>query len=178
MTERSVLKKRSGKLGIVVAAQILFLLVLAGSYWAAGVWGREIRLHTIPVDPRDMLYGDYVTLTYEMSRLKPEMWKEAGKAPKKGDVVYVVLMQDKDGVFHPEAAYGAKPASVSGDMVVMKGRVEYDMGEAIAVRYGLERYYVPEGTGKELEKRAGDMVVRVKIAPWGQARIVGLESSG
>ena len=32
--------------------------------------GREIVLKTVPVDPRDLFRGDYVTLRYDISRLQ------------------------------------------------------------------------------------------------------------
>jgi uncharacterized membrane-anchored protein len=31
--------------------------------------GREIRLAVIPIDPRDLFLGDYVTLRYDISRV-------------------------------------------------------------------------------------------------------------
>lgn len=165
---------RSRLLLMLVAVQILFLLGMAGSYYAAGWWGKEIRLQTEPVDPRDLLYGDYVILNYDISRLEPDIWKESGAKPDKGTVIYLVLKPDANGIYHPTAAYGEKPAT-SGEEVVLKGRVDYSWDRAITVKYGLERYYVPEGTGKDLENHVGDMVVRVKVAPWGQKRISGLE---
>ncbi|MDF2815384.1 MAG: hypothetical protein K0Q81_1584 [Paenibacillus sp.] len=166
--------RRSRRLLLLVALQILFLLGLSGSYYAAGWWGDEIRLQTVPVDPRDLLYGDYVILNYEISSLKPELWKESGEKPDNGDVIYVALKPDNNGIYRPIGAYADKP-EVNGDEVVLKGRVSYSWDEAITVKYGLERYYIPEGTGAELEKQTGDTIVQVKIAPWGQMRITGLE---
>ncbi|WP_246066788.1 GDYXXLXY domain-containing protein [Paenibacillus koleovorans] len=170
-------KKRNRRPGLLLAlvlAQMLFLLGLAGSYYAVGWWGKEIRLQTVPVDPRDLLYGDYVTLQYEISRLKPELWKGGGEQPEQGDVVYVVVKPGGNGVHSAAGIYGDKPSVGEGE-AVLKGRVDYSWNEAIVVKYGLERYYIPEGTGKELEQRAGDLIVQVKVASWGQSRIVGLE---
>jgi uncharacterized membrane-anchored protein len=173
MAELGASKRLTRRLLWLVVAQVLFLLAVAGSYYATGLWGKEIRLKTVPVDPRDILYGDYVRLSYEISSLKPELWKEPGSEPERGDVIYVVLKPDH-GLYQPAAAYRSKPQTVD-DEVVLKGRVDYSWNEAIAVKYGLEKYYVPEGTGQDLEKKASDMVVRVKVAPWGQAKISGLE---
>ena len=33
--------------------------------------GTDVTLQTRPVDPRDLLRGDYVTLSYEISRVPP-----------------------------------------------------------------------------------------------------------
>ncbi|MDF2671218.1 MAG: hypothetical protein K0R67_3524 [Paenibacillus sp.] len=166
--------RRSRRLLLLVALQTLFLLGLSGSYYAAGWWGEEIRLQTEPVDPRDLLYGDYVILNYEISSLKPELWKESGEKPDSGEVIYVVLKPDNEGIYRAIGAYADKPA-VSGDEKIIKGKVSYSWDEAITVKYGLERYYVPEGTGGELEDKTKDTIVQVKIAPWGQMRITGLE---
>lgn len=169
---RSRFGSRSRLLLVLVLCQILFLLGLAGSYYATDWWGEEIRLQTKPVDPRDLLYGDYVTLSYEISQLDPSLWQDA-EQPKRGESIYVVLKPDTGGVYRPTAAYGDKPA-VSAEEAVLKGRVNYSWDRAITVQYGLERFYVPEGTGQELEEAARDTIVRVKIAPWGQSRLIGL----
>jgi len=51
---------------------------------------------------------------------------------------------------------------------------------SFALRFNLERYYVPEGSGLRLEKagRLHPLKVRVSIAPWGQARIAKVEEIG
>lgn len=167
------LKSRPWLAGILVLLQILFLCGIALSYYAVGWFGTEIKLKTVPVDPRDYLYGDYVTLSYDISRIKPELWHEKESLPNNGDAVYV-LLKPVNGLYEPAGAYAAKPSTKPGE-VVLKGVVQYSWNEAITVKYGLEKYYVPEGTGEELEKQASDMIVRVKVATWGQAKIEGLE---
>lgn len=162
---------------LITLLQMLFLIGLAGTSYAAIWFGKEVRLATAPVDPRDILYGDYVTLSYEMSRLSPELWQGKGDLPKRGDVVYVVLRSDAEGMYAPAAFDSRKPAAAEGEAVI-KGIVQYRWAEEVVVRYGLERYYVPEGTGKALEEEAGNLIVTVNIAPWGQAVITGVESAG
>ncbi|TBL81565.1 GDYXXLXY domain-containing protein [Paenibacillus thalictri] len=164
---------RFTRLLLLTAAQALFLLAIAASYMAVGAWGQEIRLKTEPIDPRDAMYGDYVILNYEISRLKMPLWKEGTAKPEDGQTVYVVVKPEGD-IYEPVAVYGSKPA-VSADQVALKGRVDYSGYDQFSVKYGLERYYVPEGTGGELEKKAGNTVVRVKVASWGQSRISEIE---
>ncbi|NHN30025.1 GDYXXLXY domain-containing protein [Paenibacillus agricola] len=168
-------KRRMLLLLIVVMVQVLFLSGIAGSYYAVGWFGTEIKIKTIPVDPRDFLYGDYVTLSYEISVLKPSLWKESGDKPDEGERVYVALKPAANGIYEAVGVYRSKPA-VSPDQAVLQAIVAYSWEESIHVLYGMERYYVPEGTGKELENQASNMIVRVKIASWGQARISGLEA--
>ncbi|MCZ8519004.1 MULTISPECIES: GDYXXLXY domain-containing protein [Paenibacillus] len=182
---------RARRLWIIAftAAQALVLAGIALSYYAVGWYGQELRLRTVPVDPRDIFYGDYVTLSYEISRLEGTLWKEA-EPPKRGDTAYVVVKPGSDGISVPVAAYRSKPALAAGE-TALKGIVQYgwvkgngnssdenfneSFHENFSVRYGIERYYVPEGTGKALEKQAAHLTVRVKSAPWGQPVIESIE---
>ena len=52
--------------------------------------GMEIRLSVIPVDPRDLLRGDYVDLSYALSRLSPDRI-EGGEALSVDQTIYVTL---------------------------------------------------------------------------------------
>lgn len=175
MTDKATIltKKRPLFVGMLVLLQVLFVCGLAGSYYAAGWFGVEIRLKTVPVDPRDLLYGDYVVLGYEISRLDPGLWQEKSELPKNGDKVHV-LLKPVNGLYEAAGVYSAKPAVKPGE-VVLRGTVQYSWNQSIHVNYGLEKYYVPEGTGKELEDQARNMIVTVKVAPWGQAKIESLE---
>ena len=52
--------------------------------------GHEVRLAVVPVDPRDLLRGDYIVLSYGISRLDND--KLAGDdAFAVGDPIYVTL---------------------------------------------------------------------------------------
>ena len=154
---------------IFVVLQILFLSGITFSYYMVDWYGKEIKLQTEPFDPRDIFQGDYVILNYTISTIPNSLWE--GKDPAEhGDVIYVVL-KPVNQVYETAAAYPDKPSGLSGDEVVLKGRVDYPSPDSIRVRYGLERYYVPEGTGKVLEEQSKDMIVHVKIAPWGQVKI-------
>ena len=162
------MKNRSRWLALLVLAQALVLLGLAGSSYAAVWFGKEIRLQTVPVDPRDILYGDYVTLSYEISRLSPSIWQ--GKTlPEEGDAIYVAVAPKGD-VYEAVAAYPNRVAAPS-EGALLKGLVELQWDREIVVRYGLERYYVPEGAGLALERQAGNLVVVAKVAPWGRATL-------
>jgi len=60
------------------------------------------------------------------------------------------------------------------DEVVIRGLVNYRSDEQIFVKYGLERYYVPEGEGKGWEQERASLRVRAAVAPWGRARLESL----
>ncbi|MCS7462651.1 GDYXXLXY domain-containing protein [Paenibacillus doosanensis] len=173
MIGNRTIAKRSWLLSILVALQVLFLGGIAVSYYAVGWFGNEIKLQTEPVDPRDLLYGDYVTLGYQISRVDKSLW-HSGNLPDEGEKVYVLLKRQQDGLFDAAGVYSAKPAVQPGEAVLI-GTVSSVWGDSLGLTYGLERYYVPEGTGQELEKQAGNMIVTVKAASWGAARIMALE---
>ncbi|GGG02877.1 GDYXXLXY domain-containing protein [Paenibacillus abyssi] len=156
----------------LVLLQVIVLLGLAFSYIAVDWYGKEIRLETAPVDPRDLFYGDYVILNYEISRLPDEMWHGGAAQPERGQRAYVLLRPSTE---HPElyeaaGIYDERPDAGTED-VVLKARVEYAWDGNIELTYGFERYYVPEGTGKALEEQRENMQVAIKVAPWGQAKL-------
>ena len=163
---------RTRVLLIMIVLQVLFLSGLTLSYYMVEWVGKDIKLQTAPLDPRDLYHGDYVTLNYKISSLPLSQWK-GKEAAERGDAVYVVLKQD-NGVYGAIAAYPDRP-DLNSDEVLLKGKVDYSMGDTIRIRYGLERYYVPESTGKALEEKSKNMIVHVKIAPWGQVKISWLE---
>jgi uncharacterized membrane-anchored protein len=165
---------------LLVAAVMLQLLFLAGvavSYYAVGWFGKEIRIQTAPIDPRDFLYGDYVRLNYDISQLKKSLWRESSPIPKQGEAIYVVLKQTSPQAkptYEAIGIYAQRPA-VKDDEAAVKGRLEYDDGNQLHIAYGLEKYYVPENTGKKLEQQAGQMIAAIKVAPWGRSIIERLE---
>lgn len=166
--------RRSWLLGLLVLLQLLFLGGIALSYYAVGWFGTEIKLKTVPVDPRDYLYGDYVVLGYDISRLDSSLWKVSDRKPKSGDHVFVLLKPGAGGFYEARGVYASKPSPQAGE-VVLTGSIVNSWEDTISMKYGLEKYYVPEGTGRELEKQAGNLVAKVKVASWGQAKITALE---
>lgn len=157
----------------VILLQVLFLLGMAGSYYAIDKAGEEIRLKTIPVDPRDILYGDYVILQYEISNVPKELWLSE-KLPEYRDRVYVLL--ENDGMYHKVVAASIEKPEVGEGEVLLSGRYMYEVdASTLAIEYGIEQYYIPENTGKDLENSSGNLEVFVKIAPWGQFKIDRLE---
>jgi uncharacterized membrane-anchored protein len=144
--------------------------------------GREIVLEVIPVDPRSLFRGDYVALGYDISRVPVT----DGVPPlRRGSVIYVTLQKTGDR-WHPLASSTTKPENLPPDQVVIKGRVDYASaptppatGQA-NVHYGIEDFFVPEGTGQDLEKLVGQKKLDALIAidDSGNAGIKGLMVEG
>jgi uncharacterized membrane-anchored protein len=165
---------RSRWLALLIVLQVLTLAGILASQYAVLWFGKEIELKTAPIDPRDLFYGEYVTLNYEISRLPVSVW-HGRELPERGDRIDVLLRPAADDRKLYEAVRAAPHLSASGnDEVVIRGLVNARSDEQIFVKYGLERYYVPEGDGKGWEQKRASLRVRAAVAPWGRARLESL----
>jgi len=130
--------------------------------------GKEIRLAVVPVDPRDLLRGDYVTLAYPMSRLKTDEI-EGDDGFNYQEPIYVSLSEGADG-WRATAIHRDPPAGGT----FLKGIVQdsYSSEDCkvatpcreVRVDYNLERFFVPEGKGRALETLRNDQRVSVDVA--------------
>jgi uncharacterized membrane-anchored protein len=129
--------------------------------------GREIVVEVIPVDPRDLFRGDYVILGYGFNRTGEV---EVDPGVRQGDSVYATLVPKGPEVWEISTINSSYPENVAPDSVVLKGVVSNvwnrgpDTKPAANVRYGIESYFVPEGTGKELETQVRDKRIAAVIA--------------
>lgn len=141
--------------------------------------GQEIRLDIVPVDPRSLFRGDYVILSYEITRLDTE--KLAGEDEfKSKSFIYVTLNRDADGSWKPVSLSKEMPEVKGGDgEAVIRGRVQWGRKQ-LRVKYGIESYFVEEGEGKRLEKLVGEkkLAVLVAVAADGVSAIKGLLIDG
>ncbi len=158
---------RRGIYWMVVGLQVVAVLVFAGvkEYTLRG--GQEIVLATVPVDPRDLFRGDYVTLRYEISTVPGQF--------AVGDTVYTRLFES-NGVWRPGYATKERPGP---DDTFIRGRVARltSLNPTLSqaeVEYGIESYFVPEGTGHQIEQQGGKLWVKVAVDSTGSAIIKDL----
>jgi uncharacterized membrane-anchored protein len=154
---------RSWFLRIILALQILGLVGLYAYYAYNEQVGKTYLLKVEPVDPRDLLSGDYVSLRYTISAL-PDTLPDVGTDG--GEVVYVALRSA--GTVWEIGEVNQTPPT--GDVPYLKGRA-YSRW----IQYGIERYYVPEGKGKHIP---GDLQAEIVIQPGGTAQLRKLYSDG
>ena len=140
-----------------------------------------IELDVEPVDPRSFFRGDYVVLAYPAARFKVDDAAERAALLRAGQV-YVTLVKDAAGEWRPVRVTPSRPAPVADGEVVVRARTDPSrrLGTTLALRYGIESYFVPEGTGREIEDAARAKAVRVKVAVArdGQVAIKGLITGG
>jgi uncharacterized membrane-anchored protein len=158
--------KRVPLLWRALAAMLLLtggLLALVESRASILRSGAEVRLKTVPVDPRDLFRGDYVVLAYPISTVEGPAGGEGGF--QRGDAVFVTLTRDAEGFAQARAVGRTRPTLANGE-VAIAGRVQStgacalnDAGEAdcasgrrrLRIAYGLESYFVPQGEGRAIE---------------------------
>lgn len=145
---------------LILAVQVIGLISLYASHFAT----RELTgylLKTRPVDPRDLLRGDYVILSYDISSLPEESEPEdfpSGHA-------YVTL--EPDGEFWKIAAISTERSGANRPVLAatVKGRT---------LIYGIEKYFVPEGKGNP----PLPVTVEIVIRDGGKAQIRQLFANG
>lgn len=148
------------------------------------VHGREMVLSVIPVDPRDLLRGDYVQMNYTISSLPNSLVKDP-ESVAPGTVIFVTLErqgQPQDGKWVPVAISPVRPSAQETDnTVVLRGFTQWGWRpDQIRVEYGIETYFVPENTGHDLEKatREGTVKAVISVGRDGKAAIKGLIVAG
>lgn len=127
--------------------------------------GETVLLRVQPLDPRDLFRGDYVILTYEMNRMPVEGLPADAYDRHDDRAVYVTLEPEADGRhWRPVKASLTPPASGK----YIKGKYAAGM-----LRFGIEAYYVQEGTGLEFERAIGErrLSAEVALTSWGQATL-------
>ena len=145
--------------------------------------GREVRLAVVPVDPRDLLRGDYVVLSYDISQLDSGAL-DGDDSFATGDPIYVSLAE-QDGGWTATAIAHAPPAAgtwIAGAVTSIRtdGQGCIAGCKTYGVDYDIERFFVPEGTGRDLEKLRNDqrLAVDIALAPNGRAALKRLLVDG
>ncbi len=143
-----------------VALQVLALGYIAGEREWVVHTGRTIWLRTAPIDPRDVMRGDYVRLDYEIARVDRALWRDgltnpAPPAVRRGPEtrVYASLRVDPDGLAEVTALSNVKPE----EGLFLRGKIDPAMpwGGSGSVRFGLEAFFMEQGRAKELENERG-----------------------
>lgn len=151
--------------------------------------GTEIVLKTAPIDPRDLMRGDYVRLRYEDisvvngSLIVGEIPEQDGFVP-----LWLTLETGENGLAKVKSVSLEKPASSNPEEVYLKSEPvrwykSYGKGtsdKSFSLEFGIERYYVPEGEGLEIEdaRNAGRTTVAVRVSADGEPQIARLMIDG
>lgn len=161
---------------IVFLAQAAFLVSMIWERASLLQSATEVTLAIEPVDPRDLFRGDYVILNYEISQL------EEGKLPgddgfEEGQDIHVCL-EEQGAIWRPVSLHRTQP---EGNATCILGLVDRIVaGRLLHIVYGIESYFVPEGTGLALEhqRNEGRLTIRVALGENGEPAIKALLLDG
>ncbi|MEK7474087.1 MAG: GDYXXLXY domain-containing protein [Candidatus Coatesbacteria bacterium] len=162
-------------------AQLLFF----GGWAAREEWNRQgpvIVLETAPVDPRDLLSGQYLQLSYRISRL--DGVRVTGDLPRNaGAAVAVRLVPAPDRpdgrtvwraaeIACPGPAIPVRQDPAQGVWVTGRFTARRFGGGLGWVEYGIERYYFNEARVKEFaSRRSGAFLVECTVGRDGRLAI-------
>ncbi|APW61493.1 GDYXXLXY domain-containing protein [Paludisphaera borealis] len=169
---------------LVVAAAVFQLAILG---WMIGGMmlmfrdSRVVLLQVVPVDPRDLMRGDYVILSYPFSRLPsgeveglPGPYTSDNQQAWHGRPVFVTLVPEADGSHYRGELVSASPPP-SGT-VYIQGTLQ----SASRIDFGIESFYVQEGQGKAYEEavKQNQLWAEVALTPNGWGTVRGLRIEG
>jgi uncharacterized membrane-anchored protein len=125
--------------------------------------GETVLLRVVPVDPRDIFRGDYVTLSYDFSRTPEDGIPGLGKYDYDnsqnwcGQTVYITLKPEEDGKhWQKDAITLERPTSG-----------KYLRGEITSpwqISCGIDAFYVQEGEGQKYEDAARNRKLSAEIS--------------
>jgi uncharacterized membrane-anchored protein len=158
---------------VIIFAIIIFKLSVLAS-------GTDIFLKIEPIDPRDMLRGDYVTFQYDISDI--DSYYANGQQIKNGDTVYVILRQS--GKYWTVQSIQEKQPIESE--LFIKGKVEsgglenqinsslpdlhnINGSSSFHIVYGVEQYFISEGKGSNFNFRNKEAAAQIAIGDNGNA---------
>ena len=171
--------KDPAKIGLAIFTAFVFQLVILSGLSGKGLVPRitsdRVRFEVIPVDPRDMMRGEYITLGYEFSRLPEDVelideriksYKTKTNFNQKSIDVYVTLKFNLKEDIYKGVFFGSTPPT--------KGRyLRGKLNSNNRIEFGIEAFYLQEGKGQIYEKaiREKKLVAEVYLAPDGSAQM-------
>lgn len=172
------------KFAVAIGVQLLSVIGIVVFNASLLMRGTEVLLPIEPYDPRDPLRGDYMTIQYDISRIEMPTAQINANNFKEEGVVYVTLKKD-GGHWIMDSIEKTKPDSG----LFIKGNIkrvyssyygsEKNMGE-VRIEYGIENYFIPEGTGSQLARKLNDgtAYARVVVSKDGASVLKGITFSG
>jgi len=175
--------KRKTAVLIIVLLQVAVLAFMAAEREYIYRYGKIIFLRTAPVDPRDLFRGDYVRLDYDISSVPKDKLKKIPTEERmdRGVKVYAALKPSAGDLYELDYLADSAPENV----VFISGRTLYPIYSrseitGLEVKYGIEKYFVEQGKGREIEEKRGQgadlqipMEVEVALASDGTAVLRG-----
>jgi uncharacterized membrane-anchored protein len=165
------------KFYLAVAVQAAIILLVIAVRLPAMFWGQEVMLRIEPVDPKDPLRGDYVILNYSISQI--QAYDIDAGSIQQGDTIYVILEKGPNsGYYNAESAVKQKPGPselfikgtvnrvrTKGYSGIYNSKTSHSLSEVqeVNVKYGIEEYFISEGSGRGFSFWEKEAAAKVKI---------------
>jgi uncharacterized membrane-anchored protein len=155
---------------LVLALQTAWLLAIVVMQEFALAHGKVILLETQRIDPRDMLRGDYLILNYKISDVPGKLFSSPVKndlAP--GTKIFVALAPGTNQFYEITRA-STNAFAPTANEILLKGKSAnrwWNATNSVHVTYGIENYFVAEGTGNP----TGKLTVQVIVPASGHPKI-------
>lgn len=175
---KNFLKRRECKYIIGFVGLLLLLLIPTVKPLFVVAFGEEVKIEAIGFDPTDPFKGDFIRIGYVNEIITFDMFDET-ITTRDEDKLYQLLNNEKLYVSLEKSGEYYHVANVSLEKpegLFIRAEFEHtnwewneelDRGGAtgIVVTYNLDKFYVPEGTGYELEQaiQRGEAYSVVKI---------------
>lgn len=153
-------------IALLVLLQVMAMSLQIGkSEWLLS-HGQLIKLQLEPLDPRSLIQGDYVRLRYTIS--EPPLFADKNDdATSKGKITVVLAPNQATGVYEYRRVYTKGETLAPGEVRLNGNKNGYE-----GIEFGIETYFIPEGTGRIYERDA--KFAEVKVSAGGDAILVRL----
>ncbi|HEV2692929.1 MAG TPA: GDYXXLXY domain-containing protein [Verrucomicrobiae bacterium] len=160
--------------------KLLVLVLALQSVWLLGTVvqqenilhaGTAVLLETQPVDPRDPLRGDYVSLNYKINNIPRDKFSPLlDHDLPAGTKVYAAIAPAGTNGFWEVTRADIKVFTPANNEVILRGKCQWGWQNSpgsVRVEYGIEHYFVAEGTGNP----RGKLTVQVAVSGSGRGSI-------
>ncbi len=187
---------------LLIALAVVFQIGVVATMVVSREWllatGKPTLFQTAPIDPRDIFRGDYVHLDYLFSSVPLHQMDETIRKEglRKGQKVYLELQTDASGVSQGGSLHVTPPQGPYLRGYVISHWPYRDFGKQdeaqrrqaladswpVQVKYGIEQYYLQQGSGREMETMRGrrndfqvPLLIHAAVSDSGEAAIVSYE---
>jgi uncharacterized membrane-anchored protein len=151
--------------GLLALIQLALIAIPLADRLHVQMSGTPVSLELVPVDPRDLLRGDYVIINLAIGRLPADL-PGAGRV-RTGDEVFVGLSATAGGTAEPVVV--SRDRGEAGTLAIA-GTVRSVSKTEIRIDYGIDAFFLPEGEGRRIERLDAErLTLEVAVAADGRS---------
>ena len=161
---------------LIIMLQVIVIGFLTYQFEKIDRTGHQIKIQTL--SPNFPVYGDFIDgdmyVEYDINKIQEDRWEDSLPLDYHTPV-FVLLQEDKTGVFRVRHASTDKIEAKNDNEFVLKGTYHYYDQERDFhyVNYGLEHIKQADQFGTF--KPRDELIVTILIGKWGQYKVVGID---